>query len=157
MRKRIVVIGVGNILLKDDGIGVHVVREIADKIINEEWVLVYECGALGLQMLDYLDGADYAVIVDAVKSGKRPGVVSRFIIDQSELEYPKDLQSMHQIDVLATLSLGREMMRLPSRIIVVGIEPKDVSLGLDLSAEVKASMGEAVQLILDEIGLNNEC
>lgn len=148
------VIGVGNILLRDDGIGVHVVRALEDEVATSdgEWVSVYECGTLGLQILDYLDGSDCAVIVDAVRSGKSPGVVSRFLIDQSKLEDTEELQSMHQVGVLATLSLGRGMVRLPDRIVVVGVEPKDVSLGLDLSDEVKGSVQAAVRMVLDEIG-----
>lgn len=147
------VIGVGNILLRDDGVGIHVVRALVDEVaIDDRWVSVYECGTLGLQILDYLDGADCVVIVDAVRSGKPPGAVSRFLIDQSRLKDPEDLQSMHQVDVLATLSLGRGMVRLPDRIVVVGVEPSDVSLGLDLSDAVKGSVQDAVQLVLDELG-----
>lgn len=149
--KRVVVIGVGNILLRDDGVGVHVVRELGDELTSGS-ISVYECGTLGLQILDYLDGADFVVIVDAVRSGKQPGVVSRFLIDQSKLEDPMELQSMHQVGVLDTLSLGRRIVRLPDQIVVVGVEPKDVSLGLDLSDEVKGSVQAAVRMVLDEIG-----
>lgn len=145
------VIGVGNILLRDDGVGVHVVRELEGELTSES-ISVYECGTLGLQILDYLDGADFVVIVDAVRSGKQPGVVSRFLIDQSKLEDPMELQSMHQVGVLDTLSLGRRMVRLPDQIVVVGVEPKDVSLGLDLSDEVKGSVQAAARMVLDEIG-----
>lgn len=116
-----------------------------------EGVSVCECGTLGLQILNYLDDADYAIIVDAVRSGKKPGTVSMFIIDVARLEELGDVVSMHQIDLLGTLSLGNRIARLPPRVLVVGIEPLSISVGLELSPEVRRSIRPAVRRVLEEV------
>lgn len=116
-----------------------------------EGVSVCECGTLGLQILNYFDDADYAIIVDAVRSGKKPGTVSMFIINADKLEEPGDVLSMHEFDLLATLSLGRKIARLPTRILVVGVEPQDISVGLELSPEVRKSVRLAVRQVLKEV------
>jgi hydrogenase maturation protease len=152
---RAVIIGVGNILLKDEGIGIHVVRELVN-IGLPEWISIHECGTSGLNILNYLENTDCAIIVDAVRSGKTPGTVSKFLIDKSRLEEVKDMVSMHQIDLLATLSLGSKMMQLPSRIVIVGVEPRDISPGLSLSSEVNKAIPQIIVKVREEINVVKE-
>jgi hydrogenase maturation protease len=151
-RKRILVAGVGNIFLGDDGFGVEVVRRLAEREMPEG-VEVKDFGIRGMD-LAYALQEDYeaVVFVDAVPRGEEPGTV--YVIEP-EIEDDGEVSlDTHGMDPVKVIKLSRALGAEPTRTLVVGCEPRVVLSGedyddmlMELSEPVQAAVGEAVKLV----------
>ncbi|AEA46179.1 hydrogenase maturation protease [Archaeoglobus veneficus] len=146
--KKIVVVGIGNILLGDEGFGVKVVEELR-KLELPENVEIYDGATLGLQILNFLDNADFAIIVDAVKAGGKPGELFVFEIGDAKNRGP--MLSMHDLDLVKAIEIGKLAYNLPERILVVGVEPEKIEESFELSEKVKNAIPKAVSKVLELI------
>ena len=149
-----VIIGVGNLLLRDEGVGIHVTKELEKLHLPD--VEVYDLGRDILDVIFALEGCDKGIIIDAVKRGGKPGTVYRFKSDEVEtkdsINRITKAVSVHQIDVPMIIGIGRgAKLDLPTDIIVVGVEPKIIEIGLELSPEVKKAIPRVIELIIQEI------
>ncbi|MCK4802528.1 hydrogenase maturation protease [bacterium] len=146
---KVVVLGVGNLLLGDEGVGVHLIHKLKETEIGEGVELVDG----GTSLLDFIPQAEDVsklIIVDAVKLGGKPGTTYKICVDDSLLKGAKGITSLHQLGVVETLAIAQKMGKLPHTVII-GIEPKEISYGLELSPEIVREMGKMVNLILDEV------
>ncbi|HHW78729.1 MAG TPA: hydrogenase maturation protease [Xanthomonadaceae bacterium] len=147
---RVVVLGLGNILLRDEGVGVHAVEALAERYVIPAEVEVVDGGTAGMDLLNALAGCDHLLICDAVRTGAPPASMVRL----TAAEVPALFQtrfSPHQLglaDVLATLVLTGEA---PATVTLVGVVPVDLELGLELSPEVAAVVGQAVECLATEL------
>jgi hydrogenase maturation protease len=148
MKKRIVVIGIGNILLGDEGFGVRVVEELR-KLKLPENVEIYDGATLGLQLLNFLDGSDFAIIVDAVKANGEPGQL--FVFDINEAKNRGSMLSMHDLDFVKAIEIGKLAYNLPEKIVIVGVEPEKVEESLEISEKVKKAIPKAIEVVLSLI------
>jgi len=147
---RIVVLGVGNILLSDEGIGVRAVEKLQLDFDLPPEVVVIDGGTTGMEMLEDLSKADHIIIIDAVRSGKAPASIIRLVGEQVPVFFRTKL-SPHQIglsDVLATLELIGEQ---PGGVTVIGIEPVSLETGMALTQQVDALLPEIVHLVVTEL------
>ncbi len=159
-RKRVLVAGVGNIFLGDDGFGVEVVRRLAEREMPEG-VEVKDFGIRGMD-LTYALQEDYEVVVfvDAVPRGEEPGTV--YLIEPEIEEDGGVSLDTHGMDPVKVIKLSRALGAKPTRTLVVGCEPQVVLSGedyddmsMELSEPVQAAVGEAVKLVeslVEEIG-----
>ena len=159
-RKRILVAGVGNIFLGDDGFGVEVVRRLAEREVPED-VEVKDFGIRGMD-LAYALQEDYEVVVfvDAVPRGEAPGTV--YLIEPEIEEDGEISLDTHGMDPVKVIKLSRALGAKRTRTLVVGCEPQVVLSGedyddmsMELSEPVQAAVGEAVKLVeslVEEIG-----
>ncbi len=147
--KRIVIVGLGNILLSDEGVGVRIIEELR-KLNLPENVKIYEGGVLGLFILNFFKDADKAIVVDAVRAGGKPGDIYCFSIEEvlNSDDHSKRIISLHDLDFVYALKMCKGILDLPEDIIVVGIEPEKIEEGLELSASVKKAIPKAIDLIL---------
>ncbi|OGO60082.1 MAG: hypothetical protein A2Z36_02740 [Chloroflexi bacterium RBG_19FT_COMBO_48_23] len=146
---RITVLGIGNLLLKDEGIGVHLVQKLADMVDNAKVNLI-DAGT-SPEFLSLVDGnLDKLIIVDAVKAGNEPGTIYRFSPDNLDSDSTSHF-SLHEIGVLDSLKVMALFDRLPKSTVIIGIEPKTIDFGLDLSPEVGEKLPEIINLVLKEI------
>lgn len=143
------VIGVGNILLCDEGIGVHVVRELHRRGIPPE-VEYVDGGVAGATLLNLIEGEKRVVIVDAVDAPFPPGTVLR--LSPAELAGHRGPSwSLHDLNLAGTLGLMRLRGTLPETL-VLGVVPADIeTYSLDLSGPLAARFGEIVEKVLGEI------
>ena len=159
MKDRVLVAGVGNIFLGDDGFGVEVARRLATLDLPD-WVRVADYGTSGIHLAyDLADGYATTILIDAAPRGGEPGTVTVMEVDEEQrrlahvgvpLEAGRlfDGHGMQPDVVLGTLSmLGADI----PRILVVSCEPASVDYGIGLSPPVAAAVGEAVRVILDLI------
>jgi len=148
-RKECVVIGIGNPLLGDDGFGIEVAKALRKLNLGSR-VLVFERHTMDISVLESAKGASKLVIVDAVKSGRPPGSVLKFIAGAPRSPVLRVPMS-HEQDLQDILALAREIgMRLPATV-VVGIEPADCTAGNGLSAEVRGALPHALEEVKDEV------
>ncbi len=146
---KIVILGVGNLLLTDEGVGVHLIQKLRETEIGEEIELV-DGGTSILDFIPQAEDVSKLIIVDAIKLGGKPGKTYRICVDDSLLRGAKGMTSLHQLGVVETLAIAQKMGKLPHTVII-GIEPKEIGYGLDLSPEIEREMGKMVNLILDEV------
>lgn len=144
---RTLVLGLGNWLLSDEGVGVHAARALEAAGVPDG-VVVLEVGTAILDALPELAHADRVIVVDAVAAGGAPGTVYRFSMDQS-LPNPC-IASMHGFDITRVLALA-ERPSAPE-VVVIGIEPARTGWSLDLSPEVSASLDRVIGAVLHEAG-----
>ena len=135
-----VVLGVGNLLLGDDGVGIHVVLELEREIEElPTGVRLMDGGTFGLDLLPYLDGVRTLIIVDAVAHGADPGHIGVWNGEQVARIFNRPL-SVHQAGVDALLGAMILDGSLPPEVWVVGVEPAFVEPGLELSGPVADAM-----------------
>ena len=147
---RAVVLGVGNILLSDEGIGVRAVEALQRDYRLPPEVEVIDGGTCGMEMLDDLAHADHLLIVDAVKNGQPPASLVTLKGEAVPVFFGTKL-SPHQIglaDVLATLTLTGER---PGNTVLLGVEPASLETGMALSPPVAARLPDLVGAITSEL------
>lgn len=149
-KKPVLVLGVGNLVLTDEGVGVHVVQRMQGMDLPSH-VEVVDGGTMGLDLIDDIEGRKKVVIVDAVKGAGPPGTVYRMTIDDIE-EIPKSRVSLHDIDITDVFKLADLFKIEKPEIVIIGVEPKDMeSPGMELSPEVEAQIPKVIELVKREI------
>lgn len=147
--KKIVVLGVGNILLSDEGIGVHVANELMNMKFPPE-VTVVEGGTEGFRLLNIITDADRLIVIDAVRGHASPGSIYRFDIDEVRNVPSGFMTSVHQIGILEVIDLSLLIGKRPSTT-VIGIEPKSLDMSMELSPEVRDKVPKIIELVIEEI------
>ncbi len=152
-RVKTVVVGLGNPILRDDGVGIHVVRAVA-RLVAREDVAFAEASVGGLRLLDLLAGYDRAILVDAIVTPDgRPGEIRR--LGPNDLCCSRHAGSSHDVSLPAALAFGRRMgMALPAdeRITIIAVEAVDVlTFGEECTPEVAAALPGAVEAVLKEL------
>jgi hydrogenase maturation protease len=147
---KIVVIGVGNLLLKDEGVGIHVLQALEKKNLPPG-VQLFDGGVSGLGLLDFFPGASKALLIDAADMHRKPGAVLRFTPEDLRAQAREIKFSAHDIGVAEVLELARALGQSPKEVVIIGIQPKEIDWGTDLTPEVQASIPQVLQMIQEEI------
>ncbi len=142
------VLGLGNILLSDEGAGVKAVEELQDRYDCSGAVEFVDGGTIGLELLPYFEGRSHILIVDAVKTGREPGTIVRI---EDPPAYFSSKTSPHQIGLADVMGIAVITDIIPKNITLFGIEPKQLSTGLELSPEVARNLGQLVDMVADEL------
>jgi hydrogenase maturation protease len=147
---QITVLGVGNILLSDEGIGVRVVERLSRQYAFPDNVQILDGGVLGVRLMGIIGGTDILIVVDAVKNQQAPGTLYRL----ADEEVPRRVlakQSMHQMDLPEVLALCSAIDKDP-RTIVVGVEPQDITtMAVELTPLIAAKLDDLVTMVLKEL------
>ncbi len=144
------VVGMGNTLLRDEGIGCHVVYAMERLSLPDVKVID---GGTCPDVLQLLEDADKLVIVDAVKGGGTPGQIYRFHLEDITLEQ-KQFLSLHDMGLLDSLKL-MQLWHNIGEAVIIGVEPKEIKWGLKLSPELREKMPQIVDAILSELNNTN--
>jgi hydrogenase maturation protease len=146
----ILLVGVGNVLMGDDGIGVRVVHEIEKRYHLPESVEVLDGGTSGLELLSYFSERDQVIIVDAVESGLPPGTVVKMEGEDVPARFATRI-SPHQLGISDVLAAARISGKLPREMVLIGMEPKRVELRLDLSEEAGRNFEKLLDTVRNEL------
>lgn len=150
MKKKILVAGVGNLLFTDEGIGVHIIKELCKRDLPQE-VELAEIGTATFELVRFMEGKDKVMIIDAIVSKDLPGTIYRLTPNDLKSSQKKLLTSLHQFGIMEAIETASKLGNKPE-IIIFGITPKDYqTLGIELSSELKGSMEKIVGVILKEI------
>jgi len=137
---RIVIAGLGNLLMADDGVGVHAVGLLEQD--PPENTIVAEVGTASLHAQDLLEQADTVIAIDAVSAGGKAGSVYCFDLDDARTE---TFHSLHDLGLAGVLKLIPADKR--PCVIVVGVEPETIDYGMELSPAVQAALPRVVRLV----------
>lgn len=144
------VLGLGNILLSDEGLGVRVVERLGENYHFPLEIQVMDGGTLGLDLLPYLEGVDHLLVIDALETGEEPGTISRLVGD----EVPASLSvkiSPHQMGLADLLAVARLQGLYPQEVVLLGMQPGSLDPGLDLSPPVEAQVDKMIEEVLMEL------
>jgi hydrogenase maturation protease len=145
----LLVLGLGNVLCGDDGLGAVAVHLLQRRYRAPDGVLVLDGGTLGLSLLPHLEQAREAILVDAIRAEGAPGSLVRLEGDEVSPAVAARL-SVHQVGVLDLLEAARWLGHYPSRLILLGLIPESLELGLRRTAAVEAALPELVERIVAE-------
>ncbi|MFH0924711.1 MAG: HyaD/HybD family hydrogenase maturation endopeptidase [bacterium] len=151
-KKKILILGVGNYLLKDEGVGVHIAKQLMTMKLPS-CVEVMDGGTIAYDLLPFIEGKDKLIVLDAIKANDKPGSLYRFSPHDINLLSSKKI-SLHQVELLDILNIAEITAHLPETIIF-GVEPKEINFSLELSSEVKEVIPKVIELVLQEVQCTN--
>jgi len=148
-QKKIIVCGIGNLLLQDEGVGVHVVRELK-RLDFPPSVEILEAGTNLLDFLCDLQKADQLILIDAMKADGPPGSI--YLLHACELtqraaNHPLSLHQVGALDILRIMALEGD----PPPCLVIGIEPASLEWGLEPSPLIQARMPDILRVVKEQI------
>jgi hydrogenase maturation protease len=147
---QITILGVGNILYRDEGVGIRAVERIERLYDFPDHIVPVDGGVLGVNLMGIIAQADKLIVIDAVYNGGRPGDLHRLVGDQ----IPKRIvakNSLHQVDLLEALTLVNAIDKHPETVIV-GIEPLDIeTLDVELTPLIASRLDDLVAMALKEV------
>ena len=148
---KVLVLGVGNPILSDDGVGIHVARELKKRSIPG--VDVEELAASGLELLDVVRGYDKVVIIDAIQTTKgKPGEL--YILEEKDFEKSIHGSSPHGINIATALALGRKLVpnEMPKEVVFFAVEAEDlVNVSERLTPNVAKALPGIVEMVKKEL------
>ena len=145
---KLMVLGVGNLLLKDEGVGVHVAQELM-KIDLPPQVEVIDGGTAAFDLIPLIATADRLIVIDALQGGGEPGAIYRIAPEEITMTKEQDV-SLHDTNLIEILNMAAIIGKKPETVIY-GIEPAEISQSMDLSEEIKGKIPILIELIKQEI------
>jgi hydrogenase maturation protease len=145
----LLVLGLGNVLCGDDGTGAVAVHLLERRYRVPDGVQVLDGGTLGLSLLPLLEQAQVAILVDAIRTAAPPGTLVRLEGDAVAPAVAERL-SVHQVGVADLLEAARWRGRYPPRLVLLGIVPESLALGVRRTAAVEAALPLLVEAVVAE-------
>ena len=145
----ILILGVGNLLLGDDGFGVHVINALKD-IPFPPNVHLLEAGTVSHRLIPLFREIEHLIVIDVVEAGDIPGSIFRFSPD--DMQFPTEQKaSLHQISLIDVLRMA-ELTGGKPKTVILAVQPKDVSSwSLELSDELEAIIPKVKELVVEEL------
>lgn len=144
------VLGIGNLVMSDDGVGVKVVQRIQGGFRLPEHVQVIDGGTLGLDLLPMLEQIERLIVVDAVETGKEPGTCVRLTGEELPIALETKV-SPHQMGLKDLLAVARLMGNSPREMVLIGVQPGSIEMNTELTPEVEAKVDLLIETVLNEL------
>jgi hydrogenase maturation protease len=153
--KPTIVIGLGNPLMTDEGIGVLLVQKLTQKIeqsaASSQDVEFHDGGTGGMNLLYKIENREKVILIDCAKMGEKPGTLRRFTPDQVRTIKQLGHFSLHEIDILKLLDLAAQLDSAPKQVVIFGIEPASLDLGNNLSPTLQSQFDNYLNTIFAEL------
>lgn len=146
---KVMVVGIGNLIMQDDGVGVHAIRAL-EKLGFPDDVELIDGGTHSYDLIEEFCRAENLIIVDAMHAGGEPGTIYKAPLDELGLEPSENITSLHEMHFVEAMKMTR-MLGFNPATIVFGIEPAVVAVSMDLSPQVAEKFPRFVELISQEI------
>jgi hydrogenase maturation protease len=145
------VLGIGNLLLRDEGFGVHLIRYLEARYVFPDMVSLMDGGTSGIFLAPFFEGVKRVLIVDVIRSDEPPGAILQFTQDQLKARSVQLRMSPHQVGVLEILEICKLRGKAPERVDFLGIAPSDLSTGLGLSPVLEDRLPVVAAMVLDYV------
>lgn len=146
----ILVLGLGNLLMQDDAVGIHAVQQLQRDYRLPSQVQLLDGGTLGLDLLPYIEEAERLLIIDALEMRSTPGSLHRLTGDEVPRAFAGKL-SVHQMGLQDLLAVAELQGTLPEQVVVLGVQAASVDVGLELSAPVQQAFEPLLQSVLEQL------
>jgi hydrogenase maturation protease len=141
---RAIILGLGNTLNHDEGLGVQALKRLEDRLGTQARVELIDGGTLGLSLLPLVEACDRLLVLDAVDAGRPPGTIVELQGDEIPL-YSGIKVSQHQVTFQEVLGLAHIRGKLPPDLHLIGIQPVDLAIGIGLSPVVELVMPDLIE------------
>ncbi|GAC89911.1 Ni/Fe-hydrogenase, b-type cytochrome subunit [Anoxybacillus flavithermus NBRC 109594] len=148
--KKITVLGIGNLLYSDEGVGIHILPLLEKQLAKYDNVEVIEGSTDGMRLLGTIEETEYLAIVDAVNAGKEAGTMITLVGDEIPAYFGIKM-SIHQLGFQEVLSAAKLRQTCPKQMVLFGIQPASLSLGLELSPIVQAQLPRVVEQVVHQV------
>ncbi|MHC4438403.1 MAG: hydrogenase maturation protease [Planctomycetota bacterium] len=149
--KPILIICLGNPLMRDEGIGIRLASELLLHLADNPNVEVMDLGTGGFSVMHAIAGREKIIFVDCAVMGQEPGTMIRFTPEQVRSKKVLMRYSLHEGDLLNTLELSQRLGECPDEVVIFGIEPEQIADGEGLTNELQNNIQQYVQTILEEL------
>jgi hydrogenase maturation protease len=149
--EKITILGIGNIIMQDEGIGVRAIEQLDEMYHFPNHVQLLDGGCLGMELLPFLDETAKLLIVDAMEARTSPGVCQRVAGDEVR-QYFRQKLSVHEIGISEILASMEITERAIGEVVIIGMQPETIDVGLDLSETAHANMPELLRLVIEQLG-----
>jgi hydrogenase maturation protease len=147
MPSKTLIVGMGNLIYKDEGIGVHVVQEMKKMELSGHIELL-DIGTSTMDLIAYLGGVKKLVVIDAMKAGGKPGTVYK-CKPEDLIPEGEESVSLHEIGLIETLTMAKKMGR-EIETVIIGVEPEVMDWGMELTKEVEKMIPSIIEAVLRE-------
>ena len=151
MAKPVVVLGLGNPLMADEGIGVYLVERLMESASKYPAVDFIDAGTGGLSILYHIESRRKAILIDCAFLDEPPGAIRRFTPEDVQSTKVLAHQSLHEADLMRIIEMARELGQAPDQIVIFGIQPERVEPGPGLSRTLMERIDEYISEILREV------
>lgn len=145
------ILGIGNSLLQDEGVGVHLVKRLQERLAEQPDITCLDGGTLSFTLADAVASHRHLIVIDACSTGGPPGTVCRFEDEAMDRYLAKGRKSVHEVGLSDLLDMARLTGGLPAHRMLVGVEPECLDWGEALTPAVAAALLEAEQLVLETL------
>ena len=150
---RVAVVGIGNEIMSDDGVGPHAIDELRETWLGSaDEVVLSNAGTTGFFALEAMSGCDRAIVIDAIEAGESPGTIREYRLVDGTFEDEIPEMTMHDVSFTEALQFGGEAYDLPGEVRILGVEPATIEPGLELSETVEAVLPDLVEAVAEDIG-----
>lgn len=146
----VLVLGIGNALLTDEGVGIRAIHELERRYLFPDNVELMDGGTAGIELLRHINGRSHLIIIDALKNGKEPGTMVRLDGEEVPAVFRTRI-SPHQLGLSDLLAAAMLTDELPENLVLFGMEPNSLETGLELSGPVEASLDKLLTAVIDEL------
>lgn len=151
MTKDTIVLGLGNPLMSDEGVGIKIIESFISASGNYSGADFIDAGTGGMAVLHHISGRKKAVIIDCAMMGLGPGDIKRFTYEQVRSVKKLAHLSLHEADILKVIGLAKQLGDCPQEIVFFGIEPETIRPNIGLSKSVTARLDEYAAVIAEEL------
>ena len=150
-RTSVLVIGIGNTLLSDDGFGVHVIEEIRPSLETDDSIKIVDGGTIGLNLLPDIEDNNHLIVVDAAEMGLEPGALRILCDERMDEHLSRHKSTVHEVAMSDLLCAARLSGRSPQTRCLIAVQPGSVDWGLSPTEPVKAAIADACDLVRNRI------
>jgi hydrogenase maturation protease len=151
MKNPVVMLGLGNPLMADEGIGIHLIERLTKMAAQYPGVDFIDAGTASLSVLHLIEGRRKAIFIDCALMGEEPGVLKRFTPQDVHTTKVLAGESLHEADLLRILYLARQLDQAPQEIVIFGIQPERITYAEGLSAALSGRIETYLSEIISEL------
>ena len=145
----VLVLGIGNILLRDEGFGPHVIKEL-QKMELPSFVELLDGGTAGADLIDFICNRRKVIVIDAIQADVEPGSILRM----TAADLTKNLHqgiSLHEFGLVETLLMAKQLGCAPKEVVIFGVKSEDKSCGTELTEKMAKALPKVIELIYSEL------
>lgn len=146
----VTILGLGNILMSDEGVGVHIVKEFEKRYEVPTYVEIVDGGAAGLDLIPFIEGREKVVMVDAVNFDREPGFIDTLENDQIPVRLTQKA-SMHHLGLMDVLTIVNLSGNYPTEVCIIGIQPQSLDLGLDMTPVIWDKQEDLIERLVQKL------
>jgi hydrogenase maturation protease len=150
MNRKITILGIGNTLFTDEGVGIHLLPILEEKFKNDEGIEIIEGLTDGMKLLGPVEDAENLIIIDAINAGKAPGTIISLQGDEIPAYFGVKM-SIHQMGFQEVLLAAKMRERYPKRIAMFGMQPASLELGLELTKTISEKLPELSAAVINQV------